>query len=163
MSLVIQNTFAQLIKNANPMDVTLLWEKMLEASRNIGSRGIAANAISAVDIALWDLKAKLLKVPLCTLWGQVRVGVPVYGSGGFTSYTAKQLTEQFENWKKKGIDKFKMKVGRNPDKDVHRVKHARAVIGAANQLFVDANGAYTCKQALEFAMRFKEFDVKLGP
>lgn len=159
MSLVIQNTFAPLLKNGDPMNVTLLWEKMIEASRNMGSRGIAAHAIAAVDIALWDLKAKILNVTLCTLWGQVKDSVPIYGSGGFTSYTAKQLTEQFENWKKKGIDKFKMKVGRNPDKDLQRVKHARAVIGSSNELFVDANGAYTCKQALEFAERFKESEV----
>ena len=128
-------------------------------SRNIGSRGIAASAIAAVDIALWDLKAKILKVPLCTLWGQVRESVPVYGSGGFTSYSKTQLAKQFENWKSKGIDKFKMKVGRYPDKDVQRVKQARDVIGLSNELFVDANGAYTRKQALEFAERFKEFNV----
>jgi len=159
MSLVIQNSFAPLLKNGNPMDIPLLWEKMVAASRNIGSRGIAANAIAAVDIALWDLKAKILRVPLCTLWGQARESIPIYGSGGFTSYTDKQLTQQFEDWKKKGIKKFKMKIGRDPDKDVQRVEHARKVIGPSNELFVDANGAYTCKQALEFAQRFKEFDV----
>jgi L-alanine-DL-glutamate epimerase-like enolase superfamily enzyme len=159
MSYVIHNTFAPLLKNGNPMDVTLLWEKMLEASRNIGSRGVAANAIAAIDIALWDLKAKILKVPLCILWGQIRESIPVYGSGGFTSFTAQQLAQQFEHWKKKGIEKFKMKVGRYPDKDVERVRHARSVIGQSNELFVDANGAYTCKQALEFAQYFREFDV----
>jgi len=90
------------------MNVPFLWEKMLDASRNIGSRGIAASAIAAVDIALWDLKAKILKVPLCILWGQVRESVPVYGSGGFTSYSSTQLAKQFEDWKSKGIDKFKL-------------------------------------------------------
>ncbi len=159
ISQVIQSTFVPLLKNSNAMNVPYLWEKMLDASRNIGSRGIAASAIAAVDIALWDLKAKILKVPLCTLWGQVRESVPVYGSGGFTSYSKIQLAKQFENWKSKGIDKFKMKVGRYPDKDVQRVKQARDVIGLSNELFVDANGAYTRKQALEFAERFKEFNV----
>lgn len=159
ISQVIQSSFVPILKNSNAMNVTLLWEKMLDASRNIGSRGIAASAIAAVDIALWDLKAKILKLPLCTLWGQVRENVPIYGSGGFTSYTKAQLAKQFENWKKKGIDKFKMKVGRHPDQDVQRVKQARDVIGSLNQLFVDANGAYTRKQALDFGQRFNEFDV----
>jgi L-alanine-DL-glutamate epimerase-like enolase superfamily enzyme len=159
ISKVIQSTFVPFLKNSNAMNVPLLWEKMLDASRNIGSRGIAASAIAAVDIALWDLKAKILKVPLCTLLGQVRESVPVYGSGGFTSYSKTQLAKQFEDWKSKGIDKFKMKVGRNPDIDVQRVKEARDVIGSSNELFVDANGAYTRKQALEFAERFKEFSV----
>ena len=159
VSTVIQKTFAPLLKHADPMAIGLQWEKMLDTSRNLGSRGIAANAIAAVDIALWDLKAKLLQVPLCSLWGQVRASVPVYGSGGFTSYTAKQLSHQFENWKKKGIDKFKMKVGRDPDKNVKRVKQAREVIGRSNELFVDANGAYACKQALDLAEQFKDFGV----
>lgn len=156
---VIQNLFAPLLKKADSMSIPLLWEKMVEASRNIGIEGITATAIAAVDIALWDLKAKILKVPLCTLWGKARDSVPIYGSGGFTSYSSKQLIQQFENWKKKGIKKFKMKVGRNPDVDVQRVKTARKAIGLSSELFVDANGGYSRKQALEFAERFKEFDV----
>lgn len=159
ISLVIQNTFAPFLKNSNALHIPFLWEKMLAASRNIGSRGIAASAIAAVDIALWDLKAKIFKTPLCNLFGQARDSVPVYGSGGFTSYSNIRLAKQFEKWKKEGINKFKMKIGRHPDKDIKRVGYARKVIGEQNQLFVDANGAYTRKQALNFAEHFKELNV----
>jgi L-alanine-DL-glutamate epimerase-like enolase superfamily enzyme len=147
------------IHQANIFDNRLLWEKMLHKDRNIGARGVAANAISAVDIALWDLKAKILQVPLCELWGRVRDEVPIYGSGGFTSYTDQQLASQFENWRHEGITKFKMKVGRHPDKDQERVKHARKVIGEESELFVDANGAYKLKQALKLAFAFAESNV----
>jgi L-alanine-DL-glutamate epimerase-like enolase superfamily enzyme len=156
---VIQKTFTPLLKNANCLNIPFLWKEMLDASRNLGTRGIVANAISAVDTALWDLKAKLLKLPLCQLFGQVREGMPIYGSGGFTSYTKQELAKQFEEWRKEGITKFKMKVGRGPEIDPERVRQARKVIGPNNQLFVDANGAYTTKQALELAEHFKEFGV----
>ena len=132
---------------------------MVEAVRNIGLKGIASNAISAVDTALWDLKAKILEVPLCKLWGMAKENMSVYGSGGFTSYSAKQLASQFENWKKKGIEEFKMKVGRFPEKDLKRVEQAREVIGDTLKLFVDANGAYSRKQALDFAEHFVNYGV----
>ena len=151
--------FEALIKGTNVFENAFLWSKMLDAVRNIGSRGVAANAISAVDVALWDLKAKLLNVPLCYLWGMEREKVPIYGSGGFTSYTDDQLISQFEGWKKEGISKFKMKVGRHPEKDLERVKLARKVIGDSDELFVDANGAYTLKQALNLAVEFSESNV----
>ena len=86
-------------------------------------------AIAAIDIALWDLKARLLGLPLVTLLGTVRESVPVYGSGGFTSYSDAQLRKQFEAWAALGITRFKMKVGRQPEVDIQRVGAARAVIG----------------------------------
>ncbi len=116
-------------------------------------------AISAVDNALWDLKAKLLGVPLARLLGAARERVPVYGSGGFTSYSEQQLRDQFRSWADQGITRFKMKVGRDPAADVERVRAARAAIGDAAELFVDANGAYSRKQALYFAEAFADYGV----
>lgn len=115
-------------------------------------------AIAAVDNALWDLKAKLLGLPLVTLLGNSRKAVPVYGSGGFTSYSIEQLQRQLGDWVDAGISRVKMKVGREPGQDVARVKAARATIGDA-ELFVDANGAYSRKQALAMAAAFAEFGV----
>ncbi len=112
-------------------------------------------AISAVDNALWDLKARLLDLPLVNLLGAVRDGVPVYGSGGFTSYSHEQLQKQLGGWVDSGIPRVKMKVGTHPEKDVERVGVAREAIGSQAELFVDANGAYSRKQAIEFAYRFK--------
>ena len=156
---VIKKDLAKMVQGAEAFDIPEIWDKMFQSVRNIGSRGIAASAISAVDVALWDLKAKILELPLCSLWGRARGKVPVYGSGGFTSYTDEQLAAQFSRWKKEGITKFKMKVGRSPSDDLERVKNARRVIGNESELFVDANGAYSRKQALEFAEKFHEAGV----
>jgi L-alanine-DL-glutamate epimerase-like enolase superfamily enzyme len=85
--------------------------------------------------------------------------VPIYGSGGFTSYSREQLTGQLSRWvEEDGCSWVKMKVGTEPERDPLRVKTARAAVGSAG-LFVDANGAYARKQALDFAERFTEFDV----
>ena len=156
---VIQETLAPLVRGHDAMAVDNCWRAMLRAVRNIGLPGIAATAISAVDGALWDLKAKLLDLPLVTLLGAVRDTVPIYGSGGFTSYSDLQLEQQLGDWVAQGIPRVKMKLGRHPEADVHRVAIARAAIGERAELFVDANGGYTRKQALGFASAFHDYGV----
>jgi L-alanine-DL-glutamate epimerase-like enolase superfamily enzyme len=136
-----------------------IWRSMKETARNQGHCGVAFMAISAVDCALWDLKAKLLGLPLVKLIGAVREGMPVYGSGGFTSYSTQELQEQLAGWVDEGIHQVKMKIGRQPGKDVQRVKAAREAIGPETKLFVDANGAYDAKQAIKLANKFAEYGV----
>ena len=121
--------------------------------------GITMMAIAAIDNALWDLRARLLNVPLVNLLGRVRDGIPVYGSGGFTSYTDDQLRAQLGGWARDGYSMVKMKVGTHPSDDPRRVSIARNAIGDATKLFVDANGAYTVSQALELAYLFTEQNV----
>lgn len=137
----------------------LAWAAMVRAVRNIGRPGLVACAISAVDNALWDLKARLFGVPLALLLGMARQRVPLYGSGGFTSYSVDTLRSQFARWADAGLRRVKMKAGARPDDDLGRVAAARVAIGGA-ELFVDANGAYSRKQALYFAERFGEFGVR---
>jgi L-alanine-DL-glutamate epimerase-like enolase superfamily enzyme len=156
---VVKSLLAQVIQGQDAMAVTDSWNKMVAAVRNLGRPGIASTAISAVDTALWDLKGHLLNLPLVTLLGQVRASVPAYGSGGFTSYTMTQLQEQLSGWAEQGLSSVKIKVGRQPEEDVIRVRVARDAIGSDRQLFVDANGAYSRKQALAFAEAFDEFGV----
>src|SRR5690242_1797801 len=124
------------------------WDAMFRAARNNGRRGLASMAISAVDCTLWDLKARLLDLSIVDLLGAVRAAIPVYGSGGFTSYSDQQLRDQFSGWVSSGIEAVKMKIGTHPECDVYRVRVARDAIGQA-ALFVDANGAYDRKQAVE--------------
>src|SRR6202044_288246 len=115
------------------------------ACRNLGRPGLASMAIASVDTALWDLKARLLDLPLATLLDAAHESVPIYGSGGFTSYTDTQLAEQLSGWAEQGIPRVKMKIGREPERDLERVKVAREAIGDQTELFVDANGALTRK------------------
>jgi L-alanine-DL-glutamate epimerase-like enolase superfamily enzyme len=132
---------------------------MVQAIRNLGRPGIASMAISAVDVALWDLKGKLLDCSLMTLLGAVRDAVPVYGSGGFTSYPIDRLQTQLGDWVGQGIPRVKMKIGTRPADNLDRVRAARQAIGPEAELYVDANGAYSRKQALAQAEAFQECGV----
>lgn len=156
---LISELLAERIRGREAMDVTGAWLAMVRAIRNLGRPGICSMAIAAVDIALWDLKARLLDLPLVDLLGAVRKEVPVYGSGGFTSYSEQRLCEQLSGWVSAGIPRVKMKVGSNPLRDVARVAAARRAIGDGTELLVDANGAYRPKQALALADAFAEQGV----
>jgi L-alanine-DL-glutamate epimerase-like enolase superfamily enzyme len=156
---LIDGKLAGIVRGRDAMAVTGAWEAMVGAIRNLGRPGIASSAIAAVDTALWDLKARLLELPLVTLLGAVRDGVPIYGSGGFTSYSTGRLQEQLGGWVERGIPRVKMKIGRHPSADLGRVVAAREAIGPDAELFVDANGAYDRKQALEKAERFSRLGV----
>jgi len=141
------------------MDVQAVWGAMVRAIRNVGRPGVASTAMAAVDAALWDVKARLLGVPLATLLGAVRDGVDVYGSGGFTSYSIDALQRQLAAWVDAGIPRVKMKVGRDHRGDLARVRAAREAIGDSPELFVDANGGYDRKPALAFARAVEPFGV----
>ncbi|HEX5280001.1 MAG TPA: enolase C-terminal domain-like protein [Micropepsaceae bacterium] len=156
---IITGKLAKHLEGADAFSIPAAWEAMVGAVRNLGWRGVCANAISAADIALWDLKAKLLALPVSELIGRAQDRVEVYGSGGFTSYDNRRLAEQLGGWAHEdGCRAVKMKIGREPDKDLTRIRAAHKAIGKA-QLFVDANGAYSRKQALEFACAFAEFGI----
>lgn len=156
---LIRTTLADVVRDMDPMSPEAAWHAMRRSVRNIGRRGIAACAISAVDTAVWDLKARLLDLPLVTLLGQVHDGLPCYGSGGFTSYTTDRLREQLGTWAAQGLPMVKMKVGRDLPNDPARVAEARDAIGPDVQLFVDANGALTRKEALYAAETYARWDV----
>jgi L-alanine-DL-glutamate epimerase-like enolase superfamily enzyme len=151
---VVPELLAEAIVGHDALSPPAAWQRMRRTVRNVGYPGIASSAISAVDIALWDLKARLLGVALCTLLGRVRERVPAYGSGGFTSYSPEQMERQLAGWIERGVGAVKMKVGSEPDRDPERVRHARKVIGEHAELMVDANGAYSRKQALTLAETF---------
>lgn len=148
-----------MVHGRDVMEIPACWKAMVSATRNLGRPGIVSMAISAVDSALWDLKARLLGLPLATLLGKVREAVPIYGSGGFTSYSNAQLQEQLAGWVAQGISRVKMKIGRDALADLERVQLARQVIGAETELFVDANGAYSRKQAVAQAEKFVDSNV----
>lgn len=150
----VREVLAEQVIGRDVMAVPAAWGAMVRAVRNHGRPGVAAMAISAVDAALWDAKARILDLPLVTLLGAARASVPIYGSGGFTSYGRARLQEQLGGWVEQGIRSVKMKVGRDAGADLDRVRAAREAIGPGAELLVDANGAYSVKQALELAAGF---------
>jgi L-alanine-DL-glutamate epimerase-like enolase superfamily enzyme len=146
------------------LDVPAANEAMRRAVRNAGAPGLVAGAVSAVDIALWDLKARLLELPLVRLLGAAREQVPVYGSGGFTTYRQEVMERQLKGWtEEQGIPRVKIKIGESwgsaAPRDLERIRQARAAIGPDRELYVDANGGYTRKQAVRVAAAFADQDV----
>jgi L-alanine-DL-glutamate epimerase-like enolase superfamily enzyme len=155
---LVNGVLADVVIGRQVADVGGSWAAVVHQLRNIGRSGLGSGALSAIDVALWDLKARAVDVSVAALTPSFRSRVPVYGSGGFTSYSDSRLREQLGGWVADGMPAVKMKVGRDPDRDLHRVQVARDAIGDA-ALFVDANGAWTRKQALGFAYQFAELGV----
>jgi L-alanine-DL-glutamate epimerase-like enolase superfamily enzyme len=153
---LVRDALADRVVGVDPMDVPGAWGRMVAAVRNLGRPGVASMAVAAVDVALWDLKSKLLQLPLATLLGRVRDEVPVYGSGGFVSMDDHAFAEQLGSWVHgDGIPRVKIKIGEGwgtrVERDLARIARARDVAGADAELFVDANGAYSRKQAVRVA------------
>ena len=155
---VVNADLAQAMIGASPMDVPGITEAMVRACRNLGRPGLVSCAVSAADIALWDLKARLLEMPLASLFGRCRERIPVYGSGGFTTYADATTRAQLEQWVDVlGIDKVKIKIGESwgsrAARDLDRIALTRQVVGDDVEVFVDANGAYSVKQAIRIGQR----------
>ncbi|MFG2126311.1 enolase C-terminal domain-like protein [Streptomyces sp. NPDC048751] len=160
----LEEHVAPLVEGRDALDVPAVHEALCRSVRNAGRPGIAACAISALDIALWDLKARLLELPLARLLGVAREEVPVYGSGGFTTYHDTHLAAQLGGWVHgQHIPRVKIKIGedwgRSVERDLARVHAAREVIGPEAELYVDANGAYTRKQAVRVGHALAEQGV----
>lgn len=161
---IAASKLAEIVRGRDALDVSGAFEAMVRSVRNDGRTGLVTMAISAVDTALWDLKARLLDVSLCRLLGTVHEEVPVYGSGGFTTYTDNQLTEQILRWVNvQRLPRVKIKIGESrgtrPDRDLRRVQRTREVIGDDVELFVDANGAYSRKHAIRIAEAALDYNV----
>ena len=153
---LIEETLAQVALAADPLAVAACWRSMTAAIRNAGRPGIGAMAVSALDVALWDLKARMLEAPLVDVLDRARDAAPIYGSGGFCNYSLDRLADQLAGWVGQGIPRVKMKIGRRPDEDPARLDAARAAVGADTELYADANGAYSRAQAVAWAHRLRE-------
>jgi L-alanine-DL-glutamate epimerase-like enolase superfamily enzyme len=155
---VIDGELRRAICGRSVLGVPAAHEAMVRACRNLGRPGVVSSAISAVDIALWDCKAKVLNVSLADLFGRSVEGVALYGSGGFTTYDDASARAQLERWMHEwAIPRVKIKIGeawgRCAERDLERVLFARRVVGDQVELFVDANGAYARKQAVRIGRR----------
>ncbi|MEP7177469.1 MAG: enolase C-terminal domain-like protein [Pseudonocardiales bacterium] len=148
---VIHDKLADAVNDRDAHDIAGGWSAMHRACRNLGTKGLVMQAISAVDMAWWDLKARLLKMPMTALLGQYRSEVPIYGSGGFTTLSDAQLEEQVGWWQTVGCTAMKIKIGQawgtHTTRDLARVGELRKYASDDVQLMVDANGGYSAGQA----------------
>jgi L-alanine-DL-glutamate epimerase-like enolase superfamily enzyme len=156
---VISSKLRSIVEAADPLMPEQAWAQMQVQARQLGQVGVAAMAISAVDVALWDLKAKLLGVCLADALPRFRQSVPIYGSGGFCDYSAEQLRDQVQGWVDEGFRSVKIKVGRDALADVERVELVRSVVGDGVEIMVDANGANNPQDAVLWAQRYSELGV----
>ena len=156
---VAKELVEKVVLTRDVLDIPAIHSALDIEVRNWGRPGLISSAISAIDNCLWDLKARLLNRPLVTVLGRMREEIPAYGSGGFTSYSEKQLIDQMTGWAAEGLRAVKMKIGRHPDQDVQRVTAVQKALEGRAELFVDANGAYTRKQALDKARQFGDLGV----
>lgn len=161
---VVTGAIAPLLQDADLDDIPELRHRMQRRLRNAGATGIAASALSAVDTALWDLKARRHRIPLPDLLGRARDSVRIYGSGGFTTYDDATTAAELEHWLELGASAVKIKVGESfgtdADRDLARVALARSVVGGAVEVFVDANGGYSVKRAVRMGQVLRELDVR---
>ncbi|HEX8753853.1 MAG TPA: enolase C-terminal domain-like protein [Solirubrobacterales bacterium] len=155
----VDSKLREAVAGTDALSPPAAWARMQREIRNAGRPGVGAMALSAVDVALWDLKARLLGVCLADALPRVHEAVPVYGSGGFTSYSPGQLREQLEGWMEAELPRVKIKVGREPRRDPERLALCREAIGEEVELMVDANGAFTPKEALARAGDYAAFGV----
>lgn len=161
---LIDHMLAGAVLDRSVLDVSGAWESMVRTVRNVGRPGLVSCAISAVDTALWDLKAKILDLPVCRLLGMIHPHVPIYGSGGFTTYDDAATREQVERWVGEwAIPRVKIKIGEswghNVKRDLSRVALTRELAGSETEVYVDANGGYNRKQAMRVADAMQEYDV----
>ena len=153
---LVESKLADVVRGCDALAPREAWLRMGEQLRNVGRPGVGFMALSAVDNALWDLRARLLGLPLVDVIGRAHDEVPIYGSGGFCSYSLSRLAEQLGGWVERGVPRVKMKVSREPARDSERVAAVRKAIGHGPELYVDSNGALSRKQALAWMQRFHD-------
>ncbi len=160
---VVEKGLKGLLLDEDPFNIEKLWDEMFRAVRGYGRKGVALCALSAIDIGLWDLKAKALQLPLYRLLGEYSNEVPIYGSGGWTHYSSDELVDEMTGYVEQGVKRLKMKVGkesgRSEREDIDRVAAVRKAVGDDVALYVDANNGYYAKQAIYMAAEFEQSQV----
>jgi L-alanine-DL-glutamate epimerase-like enolase superfamily enzyme len=151
---------APMIVGEDPLFVERLWQKMFRGDRGIKRQGVAAYALSALDIALWDLAGKAAGLPLCKLWGAATDRVPTYGSGGWPKYAVEDLVAEAQRYAAMGCRYYKMKV-HDPDPRVNRrrVEAVRKAVGDGVRLMVDVNQGLDVLGNIRLAQALEEFDL----
>jgi len=145
------------------LETEVIWQEFVQYMRGIGRKGLMFGALSAIDIADWDLKGKIVDLPLYRLLGGSASEVPVYASGGWTSYNDDELVEAATTMVKKGYSMIKFKVGveggSNLRRDVRRVAAVREAVGKEIGIMLDANNCWDAATGVQFANRVRDLDI----
>ena len=161
---MIRGTVASLqpaLLGENPLHTERIWSK-LWSPKLLGRRGFTTRVVSAVDLALWDLKGRVFGVPVATLLGRFRERLPVYVAGGYYREGGglPELADELSAYVAAGAQAVKIKIGgASLREDMLRIRTARQAIGDDTKLLVDANNAYRLHEAIDIAHRLEEFDV----
>lgn len=162
---LIQRNIAPKIIGRDPLQTEVIWEELFHYLRGVGRKGLTFGALSAVDLALWDLKGKIVDLPLYRLLGGNRTQVPIYASGGWTSYSDEKLVAEMQDMVAQGYKHIKFKVGvdgaANPRRDAIRVRKVRDAVGPDIKLLLDANNCWDAATAVQFANTVRECDILL--
>jgi L-alanine-DL-glutamate epimerase-like enolase superfamily enzyme len=162
---LILNNIAPRLQGRDPLETEVIWEELFHYLRGVGRKGLTFAAISAIDIALWDLKGKIVGLPLYKLLGGARTTIPVYASGGWTSFSDEALVEEMRQFVAQGYSMVKFKVGveggKNPRRDAQRVRKVRDALGPDIKLLLDANNCWDAATAVQFANTIRECDIFL--
>lgn len=150
------------ILGENPLANESIADKLFWRFRG-ARKGYAFSIMSVIDIALWDIKGKVANMPVYQLLGGSKTSLPIYSSGGWTSYTKEELVEEAVRAIEEGYDTVKIKVGYKrgaaPREDVRRVEAVRKAIGDNAGLMIDANNAWTAGEAAKFIQDVEQFDI----
>ncbi len=160
---LINRQFAPFLKGKSPLETEARWQEMFLTFNPRYQTGAWSSAVSAVDIALWDIKGKHYQEPTWRLLGGAKKTVPAYITFGLLEYDRRQLVEMARRFVAEGQDKFKMVVaidnGTNPAEDAARVQAVRGAIGEKPDLMIDGNYLFPVNRALELAKRVEPYNI----
>ena len=157
---IVDTELKDLVVGQNPLLIEKIRGDCLKQVEYIGHSGVAAWGVAAIDIALWDILGKHLNSPVAFLLGACRDSVPIYGSGGWLSYSMDQLLEEVTSYARRGFKGVKMKVGSgNMKQDVERVKAVRKAIGDDLIMMVDANQGWNTHEARQFYRQVQDCNI----
>ena len=162
---IVEKVIQPLIKGDDPLKKEYIWHKVYNLLRDSGQKGMPIQALSGIDIALWDILAKKSNLPLYQLLGgKTNDKIPVYGYGMMLQKkTVQELCELFKNEasqiKEKNFKAMKMKIGMGPKEDLKLVSAVRDAIGSEFKLMVDANHAYNKNDALYVGKGLDEMNI----
>ena len=159
---IVDHMKSQLI-GKNPLDTEVIWLDLYHTYRDQGQRGVIVTAISGIDVALWDIKGKLLDHPISTLLGgRFRASVQAYATGAFRRAGVDRIPDvvaEILRYKNEGFQAIKLKIGFNPDEDLELIRKVREAVGPGMRIMIDANHGYDATEAVAVGRAASSYNI----